>query len=295
MTEDIKVYYAVDWLLDDLVDAPSESEMSYRYNERKPFNLFDVYLKLANILREHSRGLENAIFSDQSTDLIFEHEGDTIAASSPRPYMQYIYDCAKSDIVVVGPKRLEAAITKRLKEEKQKALAEKLKIKEYIVAFEPYFNELHDSGLIDGLLGRGSYFEKMGFPVNNDNFNFILLRENNWNEDEKKRMYSILKRTPALHIWVQSNNEEVIGSGSGERVVYFALISKYSVMNYSLGLRYEKYVLENSPGIELPNLSKSKSELLAKELAAFLPNHNTATERGIPRLRPSQASNPTKP
>ena len=164
-------------------------------------------------------------------------------------------------------------------------MIEKQNISEYLLQFAKPFKDLCDSGLVDGVLGRGSYFAANGFPVENDNLNFMLLRTTVWNDEEKNRIHTLLKQFPAAYLWLlgAGYKEEQIGSGNGKKVVYFTLIDR-STVALGRGLRYEKYVLLNSPGIAVAGLSKERSESIAREVSSLLPDHNRVSELGIPRL-----------
>ena len=279
----IKVFYRIDWLLDDLLPVPTEAEMRHRYKERGEEQ--DSYIEMAEFLRKNTRHLISGLFSNSTKDFVYEDENVIVLASPPRPYEEWVYDCAKSDIVVIGPLEMKETSIKRFEEEKIKALAEKQKASQYVSQFRSIFQGLYDSGLIKGILGRGSYFSVNGFPVESDNLNFMLLRKGAWNNEEVNMMIEALRGLPAAYIWLIGTkyDEKLIGKGKGEKVVYFALVDENAVSN-ALGLRYGKYVLLNSPGIELSGLSKEQSESLAKEYSSLLPNHNIVHERKLPRL-----------
>ena len=278
-----KVFYRIDWLLDDLFLVPTEAEMGYRYKERGKDQ--GSYIQMAEFMRENARHLIPSFFSNSTKDFVYEDKNVVVLASSPRPYEEWVYDCAKSDIVITSPPSIKEAAIKRFEEEKTKALAEKQKATQYVSQFRSVFQGLYDYGLIEGILGRGSYFSVNGFPVENDNLNFMLLRKGAWNDEEVGRIVEALKNLPVAYIWIIDTkyDEKLIGKGNGEKVVYFALVDENAVAN-ALGLRYEKYVLLNSPGIELNGLSKEQSESMAKELSSLLPDHNVVRERKLPRL-----------
>ena len=208
-----------------------------------------------------------------------------VAASPQRPYEQWAYDCTKLDIVVAGPQKIRETIVQRLREEKKAALAEKQNISEYLFQFGKPFQDLYDSGMVDGILGRGSYFTVNGFPVEDENLNFMFLRTAVWSKEETSKILDALKRLPAARLWVlgAGYREELIKSGNGKKAVYFTLIDRDSAAR-GRGLRYEEYVLRNSPGIELRGLSREGSETIAKELSALLPNRNLVSGLGISRL-----------
>jgi hypothetical protein len=289
--KNIKYFYRVDWLLDDLFPVPSEEEMLYRYRERGEEQ--GLYVEMADFMRKNTRHLIYEIFKNSTKDFIYDDEKTIVAASPPRPYQEYIYDCAKSDIIVVGPHAMKESVLESLANEKGKAIMEKKKVSTYISQFKPAFQSLYDSGLIDGILGRGSYFAINGFPVENDNLNFMLLRKGVWSDKEIGDIIEALRHIPASYIWLIDTKykEKLIGPGKGDKVVYFVLIDENAVAKAAFGLRYERYVMLNSPGIELYNLSKEQSESLAKQLSLLLPDHNVTFERDLPRL-PSFINSP---
>ena len=51
--EDIKVFYRIDWLLDDLLPVPTEAEMGYRYKEREAEQ--GAYIEMADFMRKNTR------------------------------------------------------------------------------------------------------------------------------------------------------------------------------------------------------------------------------------------------
>ncbi len=115
--QSVKVFYRVDWLLDDLLPVPTEDEMKYRYKERAEEQ--GAYIEMANFMRKNTRQLIPNIFNNSSEDVIVEAGGMVVAASPPRPYEEWAYDCAKSDIVVSGPQKMRETVIQRLQEEKR--------------------------------------------------------------------------------------------------------------------------------------------------------------------------------
>lgn len=283
-SEGIRVFHGIEWLLDDLLPVPTEAEMGYMYGEKGADR--GAYLEIAEIMRNKTRKIVPDIFNNFDKDVTIETGNQFIAASPPRPYEEWVYDCAKSDIVVIGPKEMEVRVIQRLKHEESTALEEKRKIWEYLPQFEKELQELHDSGLIDGILGRGSYFAANGFPIKDDNIDFVLLREGNWSDEEKEGIINILKKLPAAWIYVigAGKNGNKIDIGNGKEGVYFTLVDSRSI-EFALGLRYERYILQNSIGIEIAGMGKDESESVAKRLCAMLPAHNRVSEFGLPRLQ----------
>ena len=277
--EKVEVYREVDWVAED--DAPSEREMHYKFEELPDP---EAWLILSEILREASKNIWNIIARGEvNSDLVAEHGNLFIAASPPRPYNQWKYECAKSDIVVVGPLSKKRECLERLFEEKTKSLAEKRKAYDLIAPAVPALNKLVEEGLAEGVLGRGSYFDRNGFPgARKDDIDILILRKEKWSDEEKEKLIEILKEAP-MSVNLVGHNENEIKRVEGS-VSLSLIMGSIETVKSAAGIPYERYVLDTAVGIGLDNLPRNKSEALAKEFAQHLPAMVDRSK--LPRLPP---------
>jgi hypothetical protein len=91
-----------------------------------------------------------------------------------------------------------------------------------------------------------------------------------------------LKQLPDYAVSLIVGTTKVIKKGEHPEF-NFVIVSK---SKGATGIKYEKYVLEDSIGIELTNMPKEKSEALAREFIALLPEKDMREELRLQKLPP---------
>ncbi|MGC8537423.1 MAG: hypothetical protein ACP5MZ_00355 [Candidatus Micrarchaeia archaeon] len=263
----MKVFKGINWIADSITVAPSESEA--KWVTKDPERVW-----LASLLRKEYP-LSTPILARGSADINLISNHVFVLATHPRPYEQWIYDSLKSDIAIVAKTSEKRAAKARLEKEKLLALRRKGKLDAELESIKAMLSEMHSEGLIDAALGRGSYFDKNGYPSNHDDIDIILLNSKPFTQpgewknlkDEVRRNISKAKG----NFWANfvDFKEGIIKKANDSNAPMFSFILLYT--NYKgLGLYYEKYVLRNSVGIGVEGMPAEKSEKLAFEMSKHL-------------------------
>ena len=147
------------------------------------------------------------------------------------------------------------------KEEKKKAYT-------YVGDIQKVLDELTISGAIDGVLGRGSYFDPNGLPVPDDDIDFIILRRAPRTEETLNKIKEILRGIDGSVELLVKKVEPIRESGKRPILTYSFWLFDTERAQASRGIMYEIYILTNSPGIETKNVSKAEAEEIGKEIAS---------------------------
>jgi hypothetical protein len=257
----IRVYYSTKWIA-ERVDKPEEI-MKWKFKNDKLNSL-----SVAEVIRKHIPLITSDILDGKNDIRIFDN-GKLILATHPRPHQEWKYDFLKSYICVVGPIEKEQEIIKKFEKEKRNAERRKKKAQRYINKIKPTLNTLVKKRLVDGILGRGSFFGSNGYPTKKDDIDFILLI-NKLKKETEEKIIRILKQIPKFSVTLVRRNDEIIKKGKLPEIS-FVIVTR-EMVSHGLGIEYERYVLRNGVGIKLNNLSINKSEKLAKTFISLLPN-----------------------
>lgn len=92
---------------------------------------------------------------------------------------------AKSDIIVTGAASQRKNIISEFEFEKRVALKLKAERDSRIELFKPTLEKLVKQGLVNGVIGRGSYFDANGYPRKGNDIDLIFLVKEM--TDEKKQ------------------------------------------------------------------------------------------------------------
>ncbi|MGA3021156.1 MAG: hypothetical protein ABSD68_04375 [Candidatus Micrarchaeales archaeon] len=276
----VTVHYGIDWIAEPT--DQSKKMMNQNYKKRTK-----IERSIAEKMRRAFPKITDDLFEGKVKDDIRITKGShVIFATPPRLYNDWIYDYLKSDICIVGPKDKEADIKKEFDELKKIANAERGRASEYVGKAKPILKTLREKELIDGVLGRGSYFGKNGFPMKDGNINFILLVDKQLTKEQygtrTEEISKELKQLPDYAVSLIVGTTKVIKKGEHPEF-NFVIVSK---SKGATGIKYEKYVLEDSIGIELTNMPKEKSEALAREFIALLPEKDMREELRLQKLPP---------
>ncbi len=258
----IKFFYGLSWIIE--AGAPPEEDLSYRFSSRENR---DEYFWLAKLLRSYPGrvkydGVEGEPF-------MIEHKNLFIIGSPQRPYSERVYDCAKSDILVLAPIELKVEAIRVFEEKVSNAKNEKSNVYTYINNIQKTLDALTTSGLIDGVLGRGSYFDPNGLPVPNDDIDFILLRKAPRDEESTAKIKEILRGIDG-DVEILIRTVEHVKESDSKPSYSFLLFDTYRAYR-SKGTNYERYILLYGPGIETKNVSKEDAEKVAKEIESYIP------------------------
>ncbi len=276
----ISTHYEITWIAEP-VDRPEEI-MRWRYGKRYGRDSSKPNLFVAELMRSIVPSITIKIFEGKAGDIRAIINGTLILATPPRPYEEWKYDFLKSDICVIGPIEKEREITNRFNDRKEISLRAKKKASFYIEPAKPYLDKLIKNGLVNGVLGRGSYFDKNGYPVEKDDVDFILL-VNKPDKDNEERISKILREIPRFSVALVKHKDTTIKKGEMPEMS-FIIVSKDMAI-HAKGTKYERYVLAKGMGIGLRHLPSSKSEQLATQFMSLLPKHDNRSS--IPRLPPS--------
>ncbi len=257
----IKFFYGVSWLIEP--GAPPEEALSYRFSSRKNQK---EYFWLAGLLREHLTTVSYE--GEEGKPFTIEQDHLFIIGSQQRPYSERQYDCAKSDIVIVAPMELKYEAIKVYEKEVSNAKMEKAKAYTYVSNIQKELEELTTSGVIDGVLGRGSYFDPNGLPVPNDDIDFILLRRAPRDDESINKIKEILRGVDGDVEILVKKVEHVKESDKKPTYSFWLFDTERAVA--SRGINYERYVLIHGPVIETKKVSKTEAEKIGKEIAALI-------------------------
>ncbi len=144
---------------------------------------------------------------------------------------------------------------------------------------KPTLNELYSNGLIDGAIGRGSYFDKNGYLSKDDDIDIVLLKNKEnvdpteWSNSNKKIRYTISSAKEDFTANFTESSDTTIKKAKSQNAPMFSfdlLPTSYK----GIGIYYEKYVLNNCVGIEIDGISSLDSEKLAKSMLRNAPIDN---------------------
>ena len=256
----IHLYYGIKWIAEN-VDNPEEIMVGTFKKDKLQG------LKVAEVIRKHIPTITNEILNGQR-DIKIVDNGKLILATHPRPHQEWAYDFLKSYICVTGPIRKEQEILKKFENEKRNAKKRKRKLQFYINKIKPTLNTLVKEGLVDGILGRGSFFGSNSYPIDRDDIDFILL-VNELKKGAEEEIVKILKQIPMYSVTLVRRNDDVIKKGKS-REISFVIVTRRMVLQ-GLGIEYERYVLRDGIGIKLEEISADKSKKLANEFISLLP------------------------
>ncbi len=281
----ITVHFGIKWLAEP--DENPEEIMRWRYRSfHDPMGL-----GIADIMLGSFHSITPKQIEGVQRDVRIVKDGKILLATPPRPYEEWKYDFLKSDICVVGPIEKEAEARREFEKKKKESLAKKETVKDSIRIAAPRLDELVTKGLVQGIIGRGSFFCKNGYPEEVDDIDFILLTKRDWHSKKgyaevRGRIVDILKQIPDVPVTIVEKKDTTIKEGKGT-AMSFVIVSE-AMAKHGKGNAYEKYVLRAGVGIGLPHLLKEDSELLALEFAELLPKRDSRAK--IPRLPPGQSA-----
>lgn len=262
-------YDSIEWVAEP-VDKPTEITRWKCPPEK---------IEIAEVMMSRFPVISKQIFEGRTGDIRIVDNGRLILATPPRPYEEWKYDFLKIDVCISGPVEEEGEIVRRFNEEKRRSIIRRKKSVSYLEYIKPALNKLAENRLIDGLLGRGSYFGKNGYPAMHDDIDFIILVKRLDKEKEDK-IIKALHNIPRFAIGIVKGQDTPIKKGKKPQMS-FIIISEDRA-THAKGTIYEKYILEDSFGIDLRDLSMEASEELAKEFISLLPKKDNRA--GIPRL-----------
>ena len=276
-TNKTRVFYGINWI----VEKSASTEREMKYLKRK-----GEEVRLAEIMRKKTRGLEKHILDGSAGDMKFSLHNEFIMATAPRPYNQWIYECAKSDIVVLGSLAEKNICAIQFEKEKRRALLEKDKAWRYIEKVRPALEKLHLMHLMDGVIGRGSYFDKNGYPKPKDDIDFVILRRKDWNKEQTNLILDVFRKLKTIHVSFVMRSDRKVNSVRS-RVSASFVIGSEEKAKMSGGIPYERYVLATGIGIPISGVTRKESERLARELMKSLPKKDMRKEHRSPRLPPN--------
>jgi disulfide oxidoreductase YuzD len=281
----IDVYHEIDWIADAMKNAPTEKEMKYRYVPIKSPRARKAALAMAEFMRRQVPLLINSMLDGKRRiDAIIKTRSKFIIATPPRPYQEWIYDCAKSDIIVTGAPSQRKNIMDKFESEKRAALKLKAERDRKIKLFRPTLEKLVKHGLVDGIIGRGSYFDANGYPRKGNDTDLIFLVKK-ITDEKRHAIFKALRLAPnSVTVGVTEGKDRTIKRGAKGSQEFSIITEDDNAVRKSLGLKYERYVLETGAGISLRNLRKNNSEKLAKEFAVLLPASDMRQKVRISRL-----------
>jgi len=262
MADDIKIFYGLSWIIES--GGPPENELSYRFSSRPNQS---EYFWLANIMRELVPKIDS--YDAKKKDPFGAIYKDIyIIASHPRPYSERQLDCAKSDILVVAPSDKIEEANRIFEREIAIAKAEKLHVQEYVKKILAPIDELAKEGVIDGLLGRGSYFDPNGLPVPRDDIDFILVARTEKTQEEIEKIKNALRKIDG-NVELLVKKVEKLKDGYAPPDYSFMLFDANRA-KASRGPMYEKYILQHSEAIGLPSIKKEESQKAGEFLSELI-------------------------
>ena len=263
----MRIVRGINWIADSIPVAPSESEAKWvTTNQRRVW--------LAGLMRREYP-LSTPALARGSSDISFTSGDTLVLATHPRPYEQWIYDSLKSDIIVVAKQSEMQAAEARLEKEKALALQRKAQRNIKLGQIITTLSDLHSKGLIDAAVGRGSYFDRNGYPSRRDDIDIILLKDKRPDSPEQLRSlkedikHAIASAKGNFGANLVDFNERTIKRASGSNAQMFSFIL-LSTDYRGLGLYYEKYVLRTCVGIEAAGMPAAKSERLAQGMLKYI-------------------------
>ncbi len=263
----VDVFYGVEWPIEDSVYRDQQQDLKKNPHANEDSTVKKV--KLADILRSNAS-------APAEGQLLVRSDEFFVIASPPRQYRYLGFQYGKSDIVVVGRPDQAEECKSKFEEEKERALLDKARLDDYLKKAMPLLKRLFEEGIIEGVIGRGSYFEDNGFPSPEDDVDLVLMRLKDLNDEEQSKLESILmqeKSFPILFIPLQGGQEKTINGIKTGKPISLIFTSK-SIVESQPGIEYDRHVLQHGIGIDVEGLPKEKSEKLAKEFLSLLPKHN---------------------
>ncbi len=265
----ISVHYGIKWITwnDRLADRLMVRVYKNRSKSRNSKDRFaSVDYSIAEAMRSNIPSVTGEILAGKAKETRIVHGKTLLLATPPRLYTEWGREFLKSDICVMGPGSREDEILREFRLEKAESIREKRRAPEYVKRAVPLLDRLLDGGLIVGVLGRGSYFGKNGFPRPCDDIDFILFAKDGSSRTEKK-IIDALKGIPLFAVLFVIKKDKLVKKG---RPPAFSFVIVHEGMRRRV-TRYESYVLRDSIGIGLKHLKKEESEALARRLARSLP------------------------
>ncbi len=263
----MKVYKGVSWIADKLSVAPSERDANWMHHRKD-----EVWLSSA--LRKRYPLSRKAIFRGKR-DVKFKHNKNVIITTHPRPYEQWIYDCLKVDIAIVCRRNEIKAAEKRFQSEKSAALKRKSNLSKMLSLFSPSLAIMHKKGIIDVVIGRGSYFDVNGYPSEKDDIDLILLKEEKPNYAGSYKIINekitefISDSKGDFGVNLISFDEKTIKKPLNKHAPTFSLILIMKGYN-GLGTLYERYVLEKGVPVKIPGLKVNDAKRITRKFASNL-------------------------
>jgi len=270
--EGISVYYGIKWIASKGRREDQIMKRVYRNRARgkhREFKRVSSTYPIAELMRRRMPSVTKEMLSGRAKDVKIIHGKVLLIATPPRLYSEWGHEFLKSDICLIGPRSEESELLKEFKQEKAESLEEKKNVFRYIEAARPSLDELFDEGTISGVLGRGSYFGKNGFPGKWDDINFILFAKNGSAKTES-RIMDVLKRIPRFSVVVIHKHEEAVKKEGRSPSLSFIIVFAEMVKTAKF-TRYEEYVLKDGVGIGLKRLKKEESEAMARKFMRLLP------------------------
>jgi hypothetical protein len=261
----ICINMSIKWIAEK-VDAPEEI-MRWAYTKSEPD--WALNLPLAEAMRKAFPDITDDILKGNATDVRLVVGETLVLATPPRVYNDWAYDFLKSDICVTGPKDKEHEMVAEFEKEKERSLRRKAALPSIIAEIRPGLDRLADEHIIDGLIGRGSYFDKNGFPSIGDDVDFILLFDKPFKEYDM--LDGILKEIPKFTVSIARRTDIELKKGAEPKISFIVIDRDMAI--HSSGIKYNKYVLENGVGIALHNLPGERSEELASLFSTLLPKY----------------------
>lgn len=266
----IAICRGIKWIAAD--DNIAEKIMSKVY-ERLPRNKAHPYpeldYQLAKLMRQKVPSVTMPVLKGRAKGLRIIYGNMLIVSTPPRLYSEWGYDFLKVDICVVGPLNKEEKIKTVFERQVAKAMKEKKRAAWYVRQVIPFLDVLFDTGLINGVIGRGSYFGKNGFPRADDDINFILFAKHS-DKKTRAKILRVLKRLPKFEIVSVLREEKRLKKGIHPSFSFIIVSEDMAPMIRATN--YEKYVLNDGVGISLSNLPKERSEALARKFVKLLPS-----------------------
>ncbi|MGC8694737.1 MAG: hypothetical protein ACP5RI_03935 [Candidatus Micrarchaeia archaeon] len=262
----MKIFRGINWIADNASFAPKEKEAKWMHHKNND-------IKIAEILKKNYP-VSNLQVSRGTKDVEIEFDDKILFATHPRPYGQWIYDCLKSDIVILASKSEREKAKARFNKEKARSLLIKQTLEEKLNIIKPVLERMHDAGLIDAVIGRGSYFEKNGYPIQRDDIDILLIKLEG-NEEAllqaiKDVIASSSEKFRANLVW-HSEIDIKRGPKSWPEFSFKLVLARpKSGKRRALGIFYEKYVLRQKTGIAIKGISKEYSERLSLKVTPYI-------------------------
>ncbi|MGC9011145.1 MAG: hypothetical protein ACP5JN_03340 [Candidatus Micrarchaeia archaeon] len=262
------------WLADPL--AAKEGISEKMIPSMKPGrNVKEKYYWIAIDALKNNFPYSNEKIAVETADIHIKAGKYLIIATHPRPYEYWIYDCLKSDIVILYRKSEQKKAESLFMRLKLANSRRKNELVKYLARIKPLLKNIARKGLIEGAIGRGSYFDINGYPFATDNINILLLSTEKLGKEEYENRINDIKniiRASRAHISATFTfiNPDLIKK-DGKPIYDFIFINPNT---RGLGLFYDKYVLGTSTAIT----ESEKTQRIVSKLLQYLPNHDLRPE-----------------